>query len=136
LDPEVRGITCLEEPENGIHPTRIPAIVQLLRDISVDPDSPVDQDNPLRQVVINTHSPEVFQNCDPRSELVFLDEVSIDVDEQQGRVAAVRAPKPSWRVELGDGTPALARGSMGAYLGQAAPREQRQKWLNLWSRGP
>ena len=136
LDPEVRGITCLEEPENGIHPTRIPAIVQLLHDISVDPDSPVDEDNPLRQVVINTHSPEVFQNCDPRSELVFLDEVSIIVDKQEGRVAAVRAPEPSWRVELGDGTSPLARGSMGAYLGQAAPREQRQQWLDLWSRGP
>jgi len=133
LDPEVRGITCLEEPENGIHPTRIPAIVELLRDISVDPDSPVDEDNPLRQVVINTHSPEVFQNCDPRTELVFLDEVSINVDNQEGRVAAVHAPEPSWRVELRDGTTPMARGRMGAYLGQAAPREQRQLWLNIFS---
>jgi predicted ATPase len=134
LDPEVHGITCLEEPENGIHPTRIPAIVRLLRDISVDTDHPVDEDNPLRQMVINTHSPEVFQNCDPRSELVFIDEVSITQEGQEGRVAAVRAPEPSWRIECNDGTMPMARGRMGAYLGQAAPREQRQLWLDLYSK--
>src|SRR5262249_27698259 len=27
LDPEARGLLCLEEPENGIHPSRIPAML-------------------------------------------------------------------------------------------------------------
>jgi predicted ATPase len=34
LDPEAQGLLCLEEPENGIHPERIPKILQLLQDIA------------------------------------------------------------------------------------------------------
>lgn len=61
-DPQTGGVICLEEPENGIHPARIPAIVELLRGMSVDPQFAVDADNPLRQIVINTHSPLVVQH--------------------------------------------------------------------------
>jgi predicted ATPase len=59
LDPETTGLLCLEEPENGIHPERIPAILELLRDIAMDVHEPVGPDNPLRQVIVNTHSPSV-----------------------------------------------------------------------------
>ncbi|MCB0403119.1 MAG: AAA family ATPase, partial [Flavobacteriales bacterium] len=58
-DPEAIGLVCLEEPENGIHPKRIPAMLRLLEDIAVDVNEPVGLDNPLRQVIINTHSPVV-----------------------------------------------------------------------------
>jgi hypothetical protein len=51
---------CLEEPENGIHPSRIPAILELLHSMAVDSDEAVDAVNPLKQVVINTHSPSVI----------------------------------------------------------------------------
>ncbi len=61
LDPNALGVICLEEPENGIHPERIPAILRLLKDIAVDVTEPVGTDNPLRQVIINTHSPVVVQ---------------------------------------------------------------------------
>lgn len=54
-DSEVRGVLCMEEPENGIHPQRIPAMLRLLRDLSVDSTIPVDEDNTLRQVIVNTH---------------------------------------------------------------------------------
>jgi predicted ATPase len=60
-DPEAGGVICLEEPENGIHPARIPAIVELLGDMAVDPNYAVGADNPLRQIIINTHSPLVIQ---------------------------------------------------------------------------
>jgi predicted ATPase len=56
---EPGGLYCLEEPENGIHPERVPAMLKLLRDIATDPQEPVDDLNPLRQVIINTHSPVV-----------------------------------------------------------------------------
>lgn len=55
------GVICLEEPENGIHPARIPAMVELLSQMAVDPQLPVSPDNPLRQIIINTHSPLVIQ---------------------------------------------------------------------------
>jgi predicted ATPase len=60
-DPEAGRLICLEEPENGIHPARIPAIVELLYQMAVDVDVAVDDANPLRQVIINTHSPLVVQ---------------------------------------------------------------------------
>ncbi len=60
-DPEAGGVICLEEPENGIHPARIPAIVELLGEMAVDALYPIGQDNPLRQIIINTHSPLVIQ---------------------------------------------------------------------------
>lgn len=53
-----------------IHPQRIGAIVQLLLDTSVDATLPVDDSNPLRQVIINTHSPVVVQQVPEESLLV------------------------------------------------------------------
>lgn len=73
-DPEFTGLICFEEPENGLHPSRIPAMLRLLEDIAVDPTEIVDRDNPLRQVVINTHSPVVVQNL-PLDTLVFAKSV-------------------------------------------------------------
>jgi len=58
-DPESIGVICFEEPENGIHPQRIPAILSLLQDIACDTNFAVGEQNPLRQVIINTHSPGV-----------------------------------------------------------------------------
>ena len=55
------GVYCMEEPENGIHPEKLTAMSQLLHDIAVDPDEPVAGDNPLRQVIVATHSPYFVQ---------------------------------------------------------------------------
>ena len=63
-DPSHRGVICLEEPENGVHPKRIPAILRLLQEIAVDPSVPAGDDNPPRQVILNTHSPVVVANVD------------------------------------------------------------------------
>ena len=70
LDRTWRGTLCLEEPENGIHPTRIPAMLDLLQSLTTDLDIEVDEENPLRQVIINTHSPEVAALIPPDSLLV------------------------------------------------------------------
>lgn len=129
LDPQVKGVICLEEPENGIHPLRIPAMVSLLRDIAVDPNHPVDSDNPLRQVVVNTHSPEVVQNVNPE-DLVSLEEEQVARDSSAGRVAGVRVPDRTWRAKRDEKTTRLAPGRIRAYLGDAAPREHRQLWFN------
>ncbi|MGD0818971.1 MAG: AAA family ATPase, partial [Methanomassiliicoccales archaeon] len=59
FDPEAQGLLCFEEPENGIHPERIGAMLKLLKGLCVDPQDPVGADNPLRQVIVNTHSPAV-----------------------------------------------------------------------------
>jgi predicted ATPase len=59
IDPRAEGLLCLEEPENGIHPARIPALLRLLQEIPTDVDRELGPDNPLRQVIVNTHSPAV-----------------------------------------------------------------------------
>lgn len=69
-DRQSGGVLCLEEPENGIHPSRIPAILSLLEAIAVDPQEPVGSDNPLRQVIINTHSPVVVRNLNKQDLIV------------------------------------------------------------------
>jgi len=58
-DSSSSSLICLEEPENGINPKKILEMVDLLEGMVTDTDSSVDEDNPLRQVIINTHSPSV-----------------------------------------------------------------------------
>ncbi len=57
-DTHHKGLLCFEEPENGIHPFRIKAMVELLKDLSKDFR---DTDGDIRQVIINTHSTLVVQ---------------------------------------------------------------------------
>lgn len=59
MDDKTEGVICFEEPENGIHPLKISAIIDLLQQIAVSTSYSIDEDNPFRQVVINTHSPLV-----------------------------------------------------------------------------
>lgn len=110
-DPEAKGTLCLEEPENGIHPERIDAIVRLLRDVAVDPEEEVSEDNPLRQIIVNTHSPLVF-NSVPRNDVIFLESVDVRVDGHRGRVAHVRVPAESWRARMDPRPDLLAPGRL------------------------
>ena len=52
---------CMEEPENGIHPAKMEAMNRLLDDLAMDPNEPVDTENPMRQVIVATHSPYFVQ---------------------------------------------------------------------------
>jgi hypothetical protein len=55
-DPQHRGVLCFEEPENGVHPYRLKKLVTLLRGMCVDLSDPKGTE-PLRQLLMNTHSP-------------------------------------------------------------------------------
>jgi predicted ATPase len=132
--PQSGGLYCLEEPENGIHPERIPAMLRLLRDIAVDPEEPPsDTDNPLRQVIINTHAPQVVAQVDDDS-LIMAHNRRTTLSAQQaenlnidpGRVgkpthlASFSALQGTWRTKASKGDPALmqetSRGALLAYL--------------------
>ncbi|RKH60967.1 AAA family ATPase [Corallococcus llansteffanensis] len=115
LDPETRGVICLEEPENGIHPDRIPQMVQLLRDIAVDPTLPLGPDNPLRQVIVNTHSPVIFESIN-LNDLVFLDSVEAVQADARGKVTMARIPERSWRAGFTDEGLMLPPGKLFPYL--------------------
>ena len=72
LDWRDRGLICLEEPENHIHPGKIPAVLELLQDIATDAEKKVGEDNPLRQVIVSTHSP-AFVQLVPRDSSIFAE---------------------------------------------------------------
>ncbi len=58
-DDQFTGLLCFEEPENGIHPYRIASMAELLKNLSNDF---TDDEMPLRQVIVNTHSPILVSN--------------------------------------------------------------------------
>jgi len=60
VDPRAAGLVCLEEPASGIHPQGVPALLSLLRSLAVDSRSPSLDDNPLRQVILNSYSPALL----------------------------------------------------------------------------
>lgn len=113
LDPEQRGMVCLEEPENGIHPQRVPAILDLLYRIAVDPSSPVGTDNPLRQVVITTHSPLVAAKIQDGDLLFAQSEQAVDRGERVSGVVYAGLPD-TWRSKTN--TPTISRGKVISYL--------------------
>jgi predicted ATPase len=96
VDPTVTGTLCLEEPENGIHPDRVEAMVKLLRDLALDPNTSVGEDNPLRQVLVNTHSPLVYKAV-RNDDRVFMEPVEALMEGVRGTVAQARVPNESWR---------------------------------------
>jgi predicted ATPase len=94
LDPGSSTVLCMEEPENGMHPSRVPDMVSLLRDFAVDPFEPIGEDNPLRQVILNTHSPDVARQLD-EDQILFVE----PIDGPEGRHARARAVTGTWRGE-------------------------------------
>jgi predicted ATPase len=115
-DPSPRALLCLEEPENGMHPRRIPAMLRLLQDLAVSPDLPVGPDNPLRQVIVNTHSPSVVAEVPDDSLLVAQ-------APQERRLGGQRtwrltfSPLPdTWRSRIDENSPTVAKGVLQDYL--------------------
>lgn len=118
-DPEAQGLICLEEPENGIHPERIPAMLRMLQDLCVDTTDKIGKDNPLRQVIVNTHSPAVVSLV-PEDSLVFVKtEPHLKGNGAASQVAAFRWLKGTWRDVSAPGRD-LAKGELLAYLNPAA----------------
>jgi len=98
-DAETGGVICFEEPENGIHPLRIPAMLRLLKDIATDAELPVGQDNPLRQVIVNTHSPGVVQGVEP-DDLVVASVADTVRDGVHFERAEFGCLNDTWRAKL------------------------------------
>ncbi len=57
-DARNKGVVCFEEPENGVQPLRLRQIIDVLFALSTNISSESEPGhNPIRQVLINTHSP-------------------------------------------------------------------------------
>jgi predicted ATPase len=123
IDTGASGLICLEEPENGIHPERIPAMLTLLQDIAMDTEEKVGPDNPLRQVIINTHSPLVVAQIPDDSLLVAE---SIDVNQSGKRYKVVRFSPlaETWRQKkVTDEIKVVSKGKVLSYLNPVSYEE-------------
>lgn len=123
-DPNIKGLLCMEEPENGIHPGRIPAMIRLLYDIATDPTEPIGDDNPLRQVIVNTHSPVVVQQV-PDDALLIADLQESVMSGQKFKHAVFNCLPDTWREQAGAET--VSKGTLLAYLNPTLPAESRER---------
>lgn len=127
LDSSARGMLCLEEPENGIHPQRVPAMLRLLQDIAVDTSMEVDSSNLLRQVIINTHSPVVVAET-PHSSLLVADLYETSIEGALCRSVRFRSLPKTWRAEGEKSvSSSVAPGDILAYLNPVAPPDPSLK---------
>jgi predicted ATPase len=56
-DSQFHGVLCLEEPENGIEPLHLKNMARIMLEMATDFKDPQQEDEPLRQILITTHSP-------------------------------------------------------------------------------
>ncbi|HHQ4759405.1 TPA: AAA family ATPase [Aeromonas hydrophila] len=75
-DPDFNGLLCFEEPENGIHPAKMNAMFELLHELAIDVHDSVSDDNPMRQMIIATHSPVMVQ-LQYKDDLLYADVVKV-----------------------------------------------------------
>src|ERR1017187_5798911 len=116
IEPDSRGVICLEEPENGIHPERIPAMIQLLRDLTTDiqEQQPTSTGSQLRQVIINTHSPSVVMQV-PDDSLLMAEPVDVSRNGVSFKALQLRCLSGTWR-EQSPGSNPISKGQLLAYL--------------------
>lgn len=125
-DPEAKGVICLEEPENGIHPERIPAMIDLLQEISVDANEPLGSDNPLRQIIINTHSPTVVQQV-PDDSLLVAEISEMPRNNKYYKGVCFSCLPDTWREEKSQDARICSKGKMLAYLNPVIPSEYAEE---------
>ncbi|QRF57463.1 AAA family ATPase [Variovorax paradoxus] len=115
-DPDASGLVCLEEPENGIHPQRIPEMLKLVRELSDADLSPAELASQLnlRQVIINTHSPLVVAEL-LDDELLFAETVRLKAQS----FANFKPINGTWRTKSSttqQPSSIITRGELHAYL--------------------
>ena len=126
IDPQAQGVICLEEPENGIHPERIAAILRLLQHIAVDVHEPVDSDNPLRQVIVNTHSPAVVLQVPDDSLLVVETVERLTAGGRRFRSARFGWLPDTWRAEPDPEHRPVTKGQLLAYLNPVSATDETE----------
>ena len=119
MDTRSGGVICLEEPENGIHPARIPAMLRLLQDVASDVEEEVDAANPLRQVIVNTHSPAVVGEA-PDDSLLVAEAMETLIDGTRRTQVRFACLPDTWRADAPEKPPIVAKGDLLAYLNPRA----------------
>ena len=96
-DPEFHGLVCIEEPENGIHPAKMEELTELLKEIAVETDVAPDEEFPMRQVIIATHSPYLVQLLLPEDLLIAVEITTGGPSGQPANVLRCWPLPDTWR---------------------------------------
>ncbi len=107
------GLLCLEEPENGIHPAKIADLSNLLHDLAEPTE------HYLRQVIVNTHSPLLFQCAEDAELLCAVGRTVRLEDGERLRVVDFRPLAGTWS----------ARGWRGGYGVRPVPHSAVMAYL-------
>jgi predicted ATPase len=134
MDSEEQSLLCLEEPENGIHPERIPAMVQLLQDIATDTDDPIGPDNPLSQVIINTHSPAVVAQI-PDDCLVVAELKEYVKGGKRFKGLSIGCLDETWRIKAVEKTRVVSLGKLLSYLNPVESKTDTDLSLDAGKKG-
>jgi predicted ATPase len=126
LDNQASGLICLEEPENGIHPERIRAMLDLLQRIAMDTDEEVGPDNPFRQVIINTHSP-AFVSRVPQDSLIVAKLTEVRKNNVSSKAASFRWLPDTYRAERQPKVPTVDLGTLLFYLNPYKDKTQKRR---------
>ncbi len=107
-DFQHRGVLCFEEPENGVHPSRLKNLARLLRELATDFHDESQKDLPLRQLLVNTHSPVFISQTEIRDALLFAYMVTRVGPQAKGippyrvtRISQVAKPHPQLKPDFG-----------------------------------
>lgn len=95
-ETDAHGLLCMEELENGIHPERIPAMVRLARELATNTSQPAGPDNPLRQVILNTHAPAVIAQI-TADDLMIAENRPVDEKDSTARQITFGCIHETWR---------------------------------------
>nr|WP_272891899.1 ATP-binding protein [Stutzerimonas stutzeri] len=113
-DPEFKGLLCFEEPENGIHPEKMASMLQLLKELAVDSNQEVNEGNPMRQILIATHSP-VLVGLESPDDLIYADVVKVKgPDGKPASTIRCKFLPESWQSR--SGAERINKGSIISYL--------------------
>jgi predicted ATPase len=128
-DSQRSGLICLEEPENGINPQKVEEMVKLLEEMVTDTDYEVDEDNPLRQVIINSHSPIVVRSVSDESLYLATEkEVYLENFKKKVKFTGFSALSNTWKTSnklIG----VTSLGEITAYLEQNSFEESDEKYI-------
>ncbi|MCB9761608.1 MAG: AAA family ATPase [Alphaproteobacteria bacterium] len=111
-DPDFSGLLCMEEPENGVHPERLMTLLRLMRDRVTDPeDEDPDPNEPLQQILTNSHSPVVLSAVQGRDQEALFADMVIRTDPATGgrvkrtRLRPIRSHSSQGRLLNGEAPP-------------------------------
>jgi predicted ATPase len=116
-DPRYRGLICLEEPENGVHPRRLNVLLEKLRSLVTRPaEEEVDPTRPLAQMLLNSHSPVVLSALRSTEALVLFADLADIADPATRQVRRATRLRPVNRDLLAEPTRAVTEIDVQRFL--------------------